>query len=113
MEVATVKGRDGGDGEAFADRDQAGVGASEREVSVDFDEFGDAQVVARGERFDEDVPVGDRAVETGLGGWAGLPIDQVSGFVDDQRGGDESVGRGLDQINTRGVGRVGVIGSTE
>lgn len=85
-EVPLIEGGHLDGAQPFGQRDQAGVGATEREVAVALHEVGDAGVVGGGERLDQNVAGGDGAEEAGLGGRPELPVDQVGGLGDDERG---------------------------
>ena len=72
---------------------------------------GELGPVGQGQCLDEDFVVDDRGVEGALGSRTQLATDQVGGFGDHHRGGDQWTGLGLEQPAAGTVVRVAAISS--
>lgn len=94
--VPVIERGDRGQAEAFGDRYQPGVNAAEVLVSVLVGQLGDASPVTGGEVLDEQLTVGYRSVERGLGGGTELAVDQPASLRQHQLGGHQRTWMGLE-----------------
>src|SRR5699024_3814341 len=74
---------------SFSERDDSGVGAAEPQVSVRGDQIADPSPVSAGERFNMQSLVQDRLVEKDLSPGTQLALEQIGGFGDHHRSGDQ------------------------
>lgn len=108
-EVPSVDRRDPALVESFGDRDDAGVGAAERQRGVGGDELVDSFPVLVGEVLDDEVAIDDRLVEGGFGGWTEFTFDQVGALGDHHRSGDHRAGLGGEHRGAALVVAVGAV----
>jgi hypothetical protein len=88
-EMAVVQGGDSCGSEAFSDGDEAGVGATEAQILVAVDQLANPLPIRPGQRLDSNGLLEDRGVEGDLSDCSDLTVDQMRGFGDHQRGGDQ------------------------
>lgn len=110
--MSPVERGDPGGFEALGYRYQAGVGATESQIGVCLDQFGDPSSVGGRERFDLELTCGYGAEETRFRGCTDLSTDQVGGLGDDEGRRYERPGT-VDRVHAPVVIGVGVVGSRE
>lgn len=112
-EVGAVQGGDACRTETFGDRDEAGVGSAEGHVLVALDELPDALPVDAAERLDGEGAVDDGVVERWFGVWAEFSGEQINGFSNDHRRGDQWPGRCFEELEAGVMVAVGAIGGSD
>lgn len=91
MEVSMIQCGDLGDRKSFGDSDDRRVGTAQFHVRVLVNQAADAIPVTAGERFNVDQSVGDVAEQRNFRIWADLSVQQIGGFSDHHRGGDQTL----------------------
>ena len=111
-EVPSIERRDRRDVETFREGDQARVGATEPEVGIGLDQLGDSLSVRRRDELNLDVACCHGAKERCFCLGAELATDEIGGFGDHERSGEER-SRALDRPVARLMVRVSVVGGRE
>lgn len=88
-EMCSVDRRDTDGLQPFSDRDEARIGATEWEIAVLIDELSHASPVVGRQGLDLEAAVENGVIQRNLGVRAKFPVEEVGGFCDHHRGGDE------------------------
>jgi hypothetical protein len=109
-EVAAVKSGDAGLLESFRDRDDAGIGSTETQFDVLVDEIRNPVIIDGGEGLNVEIAIGDGTEEPCFAAGAELSCDEVCGFGDDERGGDQRSGLLSQELGAGAMVGIGVVG---
>ncbi len=112
-EMAVIQGGDTCGSEAFSDGDEAGVGATEAEILIAVDQLANPLPIRPGQRLACNSLLDDRGVEGDLSYCSDLTVDQMRGFGDHQRGGDQRAVIGFEQVAAGVIVGVITIGGSD